>query len=196
MVDLTSSKVVLNGRNLPMSFQFGTPSLSSVNAGRETSTQQGNSGTANILVSLPFSSQTTLANGLHIDFNAAESLTLGSNNNVVVRPTFFTAPEQSSGLIMGTILNLVNLPVFGATVVVTGSSKNVVGTATTGKDGNFQLNAVPSGSYSLSIYNTYKTAVGQTNTALGQTAKGLLVLPGPIVTLLPGVSLNLGTLKD
>ncbi|MDQ6931556.1 MAG: carboxypeptidase-like regulatory domain-containing protein [Candidatus Eremiobacteraeota bacterium] len=195
IVDIPSSKVVLNGRTLPMSFVYGAPSLSTVNAGRETSTQQGTPGTANVLVKLPFSSQTALANGLRIDFNAAESLTLGTNN-VVVRSTFFTAQEQSSGQIVGKILNLLRLPVSGATVVVTDASKNVVGTATTDKAGNFQFLAIPNGSYGSRIYNSYKTAVGQTNTALGQTVTGLLSVPGPLITLLPGLPLDLGTLKD
>ncbi|MDQ6825800.1 MAG: DUF4382 domain-containing protein [Candidatus Eremiobacteraeota bacterium] len=195
VVHIPSSRVVLNGRTLPMSFLYGAPSLSTVNAGRETSTQKGAFGTANILVNIPFSSGATLTNGLHIDFNAAESLTLGSNSSVSVRPTFFIAPEQSSGLVLGKIANLLGLPVSGATVVVTGSLNNVVGTATTDDAGSFQFNAISDGIYTLSIYPTYETAVGQKNMALGLAALGLQAIPGPIITVLPGLSLNVGTLK-
>ncbi|HTU63295.1 MAG TPA: carboxypeptidase-like regulatory domain-containing protein, partial [Polyangiales bacterium] len=104
-------------------------------------------------------------------------------------------PGGTAGAASGTVQNSSGGPVSGATVVALDASGNVANTTNTDQNGNFTLHTISAGTYQLEIYNTYTTAVGQTNTASGNDNTSAS-LQGPSVTVTAGQTTAIGTIAD
>jgi len=112
-----------------------------------------------------------------------------------VRPALFVAAQWNASQITGTVVDGEGNPVAGATVVAIGSAGDVGNTVATDGAGNFDLHALPSGTYSLRIYNEYRNAAGASFASHGATSREDAVA-GPTVTVSPGGHLAIGNVTD
>ena len=194
-VDTATSNVVdSNGNVHPIQFEIGAATQSSAGAGSTTVTT-GNATTITMAIKGGYLIQGSPAASVQADFNAMESLTLNSSGQIVARPTLFAVPGGTAGYASGTVQNSSGGPVVGATVVAIDSSGNVDNTIATDSSGNFTLHTINAGTYTLEIYNTYTTAVGQTNNASGNDNTSTYI-QGPSVTVQGGQTTSVGTIAD
>jgi hypothetical protein len=193
-VDVASSNVVANGQTYPIQFVLGAASQSSVGAG-STSFSSGNSTTITMGVKGGYLINGSPAAAVQADFNAMESLTMNSSGQIIARPTLFAVPGGTAGDASGTVVNANGGPVAGATIVAINSTGNVANTTNTDQNGNFTLHTVTAGQYQLEVYNTYTTAVGQTNNASGNDNTSTYI-QGPSVTITAGQTASVGNIAD
>jgi len=193
-VDVASSNVVANGQTYPIQFLLGQSTQSSAGAG-STSFSSGNATTITMGVKGGYLINGSPAAAVQADFNAMESLTLNSSGQIVARPTLFAVPQGSAGDAGGTVVNSSGGPVAGATVVALNSSGAVANTTFTDSNGNFTLHTIVAGQYQLVIYNSYTTAVGQTNNASGNDNTSTS-FQGPSVTVTAGQTTAIGNIAD
>jgi hypothetical protein len=195
VVDTATSNIVANGATMPISFQVGAPSQSSVGAGSGTTTT-GNSTTITMTVGGAFMIGGNPAAAVMADFNAVESLNQNSSGQIVAQPTLFAVATANSGQVDGQILNANGQPVTNAIVVALNSHGRVANTVNTDANGNFDLHTINAGSYQLVIYNNYTTASGQNIVASGADASQGASFQGPSVTVTAGNTTQVGTLND
>jgi hypothetical protein len=194
-VDVASSNVIdSSGNSHPIAFQTNAATQSSVGAGTTTVTH-GNGTTIKMTVESNFLVDGNPATILQADFNAMESLSMGSGGNIVARPTLFAVPQALAGKADGTVVNQSGAPVSGAVVVLENRTVGVVNTTTTDANGNFDLHTVPAGDYHIWIYNKYTTASGQTLNASGNSDSSG-DFKGPRVTIQAGATAQVGTIAD
>ncbi len=120
-----------------------------------------------------------------LDFNVFQSANL-NNGIVYLSPTI--AGGIGSPSINGSVVNTAGAAVSNATVIATDASGNVANTTLTGADGSFHIRGINTGSFTLTVANTYTTNAGVTVTASGADAgasPSMNVIVGP-----NGVSLN------
>lgn len=194
-IDIASSNVVdTNGNVYPMSFSTAA-SLSSAGAG-STTTITNNGSSITMTVPGNFVVNGNPASAIQADFNAMESLNMGSNGTIVARPVLYSVASANAGQASGTLVNTNGTPVSGAVIALVDSSYNVQNTTATDANGNFNLHVVNAGSsYHLRIYNSYTTASGQLLTATGNTNTEPH-FRGPSVTITAGTTTQLGTIAD
>lgn len=98
--------------------------------------------------------------------------TLGVSSVVLTAPV--AAQDYTSGALSGKVTDDAGAPVAGATVTVTSQATGVVRTATTGSNGNFAINDLASGSYTV-----------EASSAAGGSyrAEGVNVQPGTTTNL-------------
>ncbi|WJY19129.1 TonB-dependent receptor [Pseudoblastomonas flavescens] len=96
---------------------------------------------------------TTFRKGLLASSSALKALALVGAG--VAASTGAIAPaaaqDYTSGAIAGTVTDETGAPVAGATVVATSNATGQTRTATTGSNGTFRLNALPTGSYDIVV---------------------------------------------
>jgi hypothetical protein len=181
VIDPTQSTVVANGQTYPLSFgtmQHGTFVASSAPV-------------QSIDYPLPFS-QSTGSVSLILDFNAEQSIR-HADGGYAVAPYLGGAPQASAAIIAGSLVSANGMPVQGATAVVTDPSGTVVAVAPSDENGNFQIHAIPAGSYSVSIQNAFTTNTGmQVLASDGRTD----TLPPLQVNVPAGDELELGQISD
>jgi hypothetical protein len=195
VVDTATSNIVANGTTMPISFQVGTASQSTVGAGNGTTTT-GNSTTITMTVGGQFMIGGNPAAAVMADFNAVESLNQNSSGQIVAQPTLFAVATANSGQVDGQILNANGQPVTNAIVVALNAHGRVANTVNTDANGNFDLHTINAGSYQLVIYNNYTTASGQNIVASGADASQGASFQGPSVTVTAGNTTQVGTLND
>ncbi|HKU68075.1 MAG TPA: DUF4382 domain-containing protein [Candidatus Baltobacteraceae bacterium] len=195
VLNAASTQIVFSdGTSLPVSFKTNSGSQSSANAANQTNATNDPTipGAIDVTVNAPFTVDASAGASVAADFNVLESLTV-NNNNVFVRPSMFVANHE--GQLRGQVLNTGGSAVQNAVVVATASSGVVSNSAATDANGNFNLHALPAGTYQLTIFNAYTTAAGQNVSASGQSATAASV-NGPTITVTAGGSVSIGILND
>jgi hypothetical protein len=195
VVDTATSNIVANGSTMPISFQVGAQSQSTVGAGNGTTTT-GNATTVTMTVGGAFMIGGNPAAAVMADFNLVESLNLNSQGQVVAQPALFAVATANAGQVDGQILNANGQPVTNAVVVALNAHGRVQNTVNTDANGNFNLHAINAGSYQLVIYNNYTTASGQNILASGADASQGASFQGPTVSVTAGNISQVGTLND
>lgn len=166
--DVASSHIVANNTTYPIAFLAGNNALSSAGAGATTTTS-GDAKTVTVTVDGNFVINGSPAASIQADFNALESLAQAADGSIVARPTLFAVPYTEAATIAGTVTNASGAPVSGAVVVALDASGHVANTTSTDASGAYSLHTLWAGSYTVVVYNTYKTASGQTLTASGNS---------------------------
>ncbi len=174
IVSPSASSVTLNGNQYPMAF----PATAN--------------GVAN--VDLPASiNGVTLMTNMVMDFNVMESVNV-VNGVATVSPWGRVEVASQSSAMSGTVVNNAGTPVSGAVVIAQSSDGSVNATTQTAADGTFQIHAIPTGTYAISIANTYTTHVGSTLAATNADSTGTISIGSQGV---PASSLvTLGNLTD
>jgi hypothetical protein len=194
-IDVATSQVVSANGSFPISFITGA-TQSTAGAGLTTTVASAGSGRVTMTVTGNFAIGSNPANAIQADFNAFESLVTNPDGSISSRPTLFAAPTALVGKINGTVVNRYSgAPVVNATVVATDSNGNVVNTALTNASGNYHMHTIASGSYNLTVYNSYTNASGAAYTASGQQSRSSSV-SGSSVYVSPGYSTSARTIND
>lgn len=196
VVDLPSSTgVFTNGNTMPVSFQTGQKSMSTVGAGTTTTTMADGDNTVDIVVNQPFSIPQNGDNAVRVDFNAFESLTLSPSGALVSQPALFVAPIDEAGSINGTVVDSNGNPVSNAVVVAYGGSDGSIGnTVTTDSKGAFAMHTLSQGQYTLKVYNDYVNAAGLT--VISSSPSQQQFVTGPPAVVNGGQDTNVGTIQD
>lgn len=189
----TNTSAVVNGTTYPLS----VPSATSIGFGGNTSTDNGDGvGTAGIKVNVNFTAQAGATYGFLIDFNAAESIVQTGGGNYLMKPVLVATAQALSGAIAGTVKNNSSGAVSGAEVAAL-QGGTVVNTGVTDTSGNFTINALPAGSYTLIVNNVWSSQAGANETATGYDASaGNSLTVSGTTTVTAGQTTNVGTITD
>jgi hypothetical protein len=176
-----NTSVVVNGTTYPLSI----PSATGVGFGGSTSTDSGDGpGTAGIKVNVSFTAQAGSTYGFLIDFNAAESIIQsGSSGQWLMKPVLVATAQATSGSLSGTVKDNAGTAVSNAEVLAE-QNGTAINSGVTDTNGNFQINALPAGSYTLLVKNAWTNQAGAAQTATG--ADGTADVTGPNVTVTAG----------
>lgn len=174
--------VLDNGQQYTLSI----PSASKAGFAGGTSTDSGDGpGTAGIKVNLGnFTAQAGQTYGFVVDFNAAESIvSAGNSGQWLMKPVLIATPQAISGSISGTVKNNAGTAVGNAEVVAEDSSGNAVNSGVTDPaTGNFTINALPAGTYTLDVKNAWTNQAGASQTATGADGTTDVTVPNVTVT--------------
>lgn len=196
VVDLASSSAVFSGqRDVPVNFLVNVATSSSVGAGSTTVTTADGPGAIDLIVTQPFSIAEGHTQTARVDFNAFESLTLNSSNDLLARATLFVAPVDQMGRATGHVVNASGKPVSNAVVAALAPDGTIGNTGVSDDKGHFSIGTLRAGTYQLVIYNDYTTAAGRASIASGQTSNAQSVT-GPQITITAGVKTSTGTIAD
>ncbi len=125
-----------------------------------------------------------------MDFNVFQSVRF-ANNAIYVQPN--VSASTAAAQIAGKVQNAAGKNVANATVLAVGLLGNVVNSTFSGNDGSFKIHALPPGTYTIKVVNSYTPATGETLTATGADAGAA---PSTEVILSPNDNVNLPTLVD
>lgn len=173
----TNTSVIINGTTYPISI----PSATSIGFSGNSSTDNGDGvGTAGIKVNVNFTAQAGATYGFLIDFNAAESIVQTGGSNYLMKPVLVATAQALSGAIAGTVKNSSGGTVSGAEVAAM-QGGTIVNTGVTDTSGNFTVNALPAGAYTLIVNNVWTSQSGTNETATGYdvSAGNALNVGGP-----------------
>lgn len=162
----SNTNVVVNGTTYDLSI----PSATGAGFGGNTSTDSGDGpGTAGIKVNLKnFTAQSGQTYAFVIDFNAAESIvSAGSSGQWLMKPVLVATAMATSGSISGAVVNNAGGAVSNAEVVAEDSSGAIINSGVTDTNGNYQINALPAGAYTLVVKNVWTSQAGASETATG-----------------------------
>lgn len=192
VIDMGSTKAIFtDGSTVPVKFSGQrTASSSAMGASTTTILDATYSNAIDVTVNAPFT--VTSITAMMADFNLGESL-VASGSAIIMRPTLSAANVPAK--ITGTIVNAYGMPVQDATVVAVGSSGLAVNSDVTDSNGNFNIHALPAGTYQLLVYNEYENAAGGLIFASGETFSGQGFY-GPAVTASTGSTVSAGTIGD
>jgi hypothetical protein len=129
-------------------------------------------------------------NNVTADFNVLQSFSL-SGGKASIHPTIIAT--TNAGQINGTVVNALKHPVTSATVEALNPDGSIANVSITGNDGKFMLHALPAGTYTVQVLNSYTTQWGDVVTASGNDANAA---PAASATVNAGATTNLGTLTD
>lgn len=176
-----NTSVVVNGTTYPLSI----PSATSGGFGGNSSTDSGDGqGTSGIKVNVNFTADAGQSYGFLIDFNAAESIvSAGASGQWLMKPVLVATAQAMAGSISGTVKNNAGTAVSNAEVLAQ-QNGTTVNAGVTDSSGNFQINALPAGSYTLLVKNAWTNQAGEAQTASG--ADGTADVAGPSVTVTAG----------
>lgn len=173
------------------------PSATQGGFGNATSTDSGDgAGTAGVKVNVSLNAQAGNTYGFVLDFNAGQSIVETGSGNFMMKPVIVATAVAQSGSISGTVLNQAGSPVVGAEVEAT-QNGTVVNAGITDANGNFTIDALPAGSYTLIVENSYTTQAGAQVTATGYDATvGLSLTVSTSATVTAGQSTTVATIVD
>jgi hypothetical protein len=188
----SNTSLIMNGTTYPLSI----PSATSVGFGGGTSTDNGDGpGTSGIKVNVNFDAQANQTYGFVIDFNAAESIvSAGQSGQWLMKPVLVATAQALSGSISGTVKNNAGTGVSGAEVVAEQGSA-IVNSGVTDTNGNFQINALPAGQYTLVVKNSWSSQAGAAQTATGADGTADVTDPNPL-TVTAGQTTSGVTITD
>jgi hypothetical protein len=196
VVDVASSKVVANGANYPISFPTTAIAAGTVASNGSTTTQALSSASIAMTVSGSFVVGTDPASDIEADFNAFESLKLSSMGGVIARPALFAVPSVLAGKIAGTVVNRRGGAVSGATLVALDANNHVANTDNTDANGAFKMHTLAAGTYHLMLYNTYRTAAGQSISSANPSYSASNSVDAGYVTVTAGSTTNVPAVND
>jgi len=157
VLDTSSSSnttVVVNGTTYPLTIPSATRAGG---FGNNTSTDNGDgTGTSGIKVNVGLNAQSGQIYGYVIDFNAAESIVQTGNASFLMKPVLVATAQNIAGSISGTVKNTAGAAVGNAEVVAEQNGQ-AVNSGVTDANGNFAINALPAGSYTLVVNNQWTT---------------------------------------
>ncbi|MDE2572488.1 MAG: DUF4382 domain-containing protein [bacterium] len=125
-------------------------------------------GTAGVKVNVDLNAQSGGSYGFILDFNAGQSIVLTGSGAFMMKPVIVATAQSQAGSLSGTVKNTSSAAVQGAEVEAL-QGGTVVNAGVTDASGSFTINALPAGSYTLAVLNSYTTAGGQSLTAKGCT---------------------------
>ncbi|MHB2018166.1 MAG: DUF4382 domain-containing protein [Candidatus Xenobia bacterium] len=191
LLDATTTTITVGGTTLPLK----VPSATGLGFGGNSSVDSGDGvGTAGVKVNVNFTAAPGNVEAFSIDFNAQQSIVEEGNGSFIMKPVLVATATNIAGSLSGTVMNNANQPVVNAEVEALNGS-TVVNTGVTDANGNFTINALPAGSYTLEILNSYTTAAGTAEAATGadETAS---VTVNSTFTVTAGQNTSAGTLAD
>jgi hypothetical protein len=181
----TNTSVVVNGTTSPLSIPSAT---GTVGFGNSTSIDAGDgAGTSGIKVNVNLTAAAGAVYGYVIDFNAAESIVQTGAGAFMMKPVLVATAQNIAGSVAGTVKNNAGTAVSGAQVVAEASGGVVVNSGVTDANGNFQINALPAGSYTLVVNNQWTSQAGAVQTATGADGTAAVTL-GTAVTVTAGTT--------
>jgi hypothetical protein len=172
-----NTSIVLNGSTIPLSI----PSATSAGFGGNSSTDNGDgAGTSGIKVNVNLNAQAGQTYGFVIDFNAAESIVqAGNSGQWLMKPVLVATAQALAGSISGAVKNNAGTAVSNAQVVAE-QNGTIVNSGVTDSNGNFQINALPAGSYTLVVNNTWTNQAGASQSATGADGTASVTYPNPV----------------
>jgi Domain of unknown function (DUF4382)/Carboxypeptidase regulatory-like domain len=181
----TNTNVVVNGTTSPLAIPSAT---GAVGFGSATSIDAGDgAGTSGIKVNVNLTAAAGAVYGYVIDFNAAESIVQTGAGAFMMKPVLVATAQNIAGSVAGTVKNNAGTAVSGAQVVAEQSGGVVVNSGVTDANGNFQINALPAGSYTLVVNNQWTSQAGAAQTATGADGTAAVTL-GTAVTVTAGTT--------
>ncbi len=174
----SNTTVVINGTTYSLTIPSATgPS----GFGGTTSTDNSDGpGTAGIKVNVSFDAQAGGSYGFLIDFNAAESIvSAGASGQYLMKPVLVATAQNMAGSISGTVQNNALVGVSNAEVLAQQNGVTV-NSGVTDASGNFQINALPAGSYTLVVNNTWTSQAGTAETATGADGTASVTYSTPV----------------
>lgn len=187
-----NTSVTVNGTTYPLSIPSATGGSG---FGGGTSTDSGDgAGSSGIKVKVGLDAQAGQTYGFVIDFNAAESIVqAGGSGQWLMKPVLVATAQASSGSISGVVKNNAGQPVSNAQVVAQ-QNGTTVNSGVTDANGNYQINALPAGSYTLVVNNTWTSQAGASETATG--ADGTAAVTDPTAVTVAGGQTATANLTD
>lgn len=173
----SNTSVTVNGTSYPLSI----PSAAGPGGfGNATSTDNGDGpGTSGIKVNVGLTAQAGQTYGFVIDFNAAESIVETGNGNWMMKPVLVATAQALAGSVSGTVKNNAGAAVVNAQVLAQ-QNGTTINSGVTDANGNFQINALPAGSYTLVIENTWTSQAGAAETATGSDGTAPVTDPNAV----------------
>lgn len=180
-----NTSVDVNNGTMTTTYPLSIPSATGVGFGGNTSTDNGDGpGTAGIKVNVGLNAQAGQTYGFLIDFNAAESIvSAGASGQWLMKPVLVATAQATSGSVSGTVSDNASTAVSNAEVLAE-QNGTAINSGVTDSNGNFQINALPAGSYTLVVKNSWTNQAGAAETATG--ADGTADLTGPSLTVTAG----------
>jgi hypothetical protein len=159
-----NTSVVVNGTTYSLSI----PSATNIGWGGATSTDGGDGvGTSGIKVNIGLDASGGYTYAYVIDFNAAESIVSpGTTGGWLMKPVLVATAQATSGAIAGAMTNNTGGAVVNAEVLAE-QGGTVINSGVTDTNGNYQINALPAGSYTLVVKNVWTNQAGASETATG-----------------------------
>ena len=189
-----NTSVVINGTTFPLTIPSATgPS----GFGGNTSTDAGDGqGTSGIKVNVSLDAQGGSAYGYLIDFNAAESIvSAGASGKYMMKPVLVATAQTLAGAVSGMVKNNAGAGVANAQVVAQ-QNGTAINSGVTDANGNFQINALPAGTYTLVVNNSWTSQAGAAETATGFDGTVTSVTNPNTVTVTSGQTTSGVTIAD
>ena len=176
---------------------LAVPSATGVGFGGNSSADSGDGvGTAGVKVNVSVNAQSGGSEAFVVDFNAGQSIVLTGNGTFMMKPVLVATAQSAAGAITGTVKDQAGQPVVNAEVEAM-QGGTVVNAGVTDQNGNFTINALPAGTYALSVQNQYTTQAGAQVTASGYDASvGLTLSVSGNVTVTAGQTAQAGAIVD
>jgi len=197
LLDTATTTIVYTDSNgVSHTAPLTVPSGTSGGFGNANSTDSGDgSGTAGLKVNVGLNAQAGGTYGFVLDFNADQSIVETGNGAFMLKPVMVATEQATSGSLSGSVVNQAGKPVVGAEVEALQGS-TVVNSGVTDANGNYAVNALAAGTYTLEVLNTYTTLAGASVTATGfdATVGATLMVTAPAtvtagaVTTVPPIS--------
>jgi len=168
LLDTATTTIVYTDSNgVSHTAPLTVPSGTSGGFGNADSTDSGDgSGTAGLKVNVGLNAQAGATYGFVLDFNAAQSIVETGNGSFMLKPVIVATAQATSGSLSGSVVNQAGQPVAGAEVEAL-QGGTVVNSGVTDSNGNYTINALAAGTYTLEVLNTYTTLAGASVTATG-----------------------------
>ena len=172
-----STTVVVNGVTYPITI----PSASGPGGFGNASSQDASpaAGTSGIKVNIDLTAAANAVYAYVIDFNAAESIVQTGNGMYLMKPVLVATAQNTAGSITGTVKNNAGQPVANAEVLAQQNGQTV-NSGVTDANGNFTINALLAGSYTLVTANAWTSQAGAAQTATGADGTANVTLASPV----------------
>jgi len=165
----SNTTVTVNGTTYDLTIPSASNSHFSGSSSVDDTTGPGTSG---IKVNIALNAQAGVLYGYVLDFNAAESIvSAGNSGQWLMKPVVVASTAITSGTIAGVVTNGSNgQPIGNAEVLAEQNGQIVNSGVTDPTTGAYQINALPAGSYTLVVNNTWTNQAGQAQTATNAPA--------------------------
>lgn len=175
----SNTSVVINGTTYPLTIPSATGPSGFANA---TTTDSGDGpGTAGIKVNVGLTAQAGQSYGFVIDFNAAESIvSAGASGQYFMKPVLVAAAQSLAGAIAGVVKNSAGTTAVANAEVLAQQNGMTINSGITDANGNYQINALPVGTYTVIVENQWTSQAGAANTATGADGTASVTYPSPV----------------
>ena len=175
----TATTITVNGTTFPLDIPSATGPLG---FGGNSSVDSGDGpGTAGIKVNFDLVAQGGFTYGILIDFNAAESIVF-AGGKYIMKPVLVATSVATSGAIAGTVTNSVNSGAVVNAQVVAEQGGTPINSGVTDSTGHYQVNALPAGTYTVVVNNSWTNQGGMAMTATNGNGAGPFTVNNVVVT--------------